>query len=181
LTDRGVLYATARALVEAEFPPSIAGDVLTAVGLDPDQVYGQAPATNTQDLVAQPRRLRSGGWPAQILEASDRQCAFCGYDGQLGSGPVGLAAAHVRWFDFDGPDALNNGLALCELHQELYDRGAAGLADDYRIRISSSLPARSQAGRRICGPADQLLRPSPGTPLPVTDYLRWHHTQVFKG
>lgn len=32
LADRGVLYATVRALVEAEFPPSIAGDVLTAVG-----------------------------------------------------------------------------------------------------------------------------------------------------
>jgi putative restriction endonuclease len=122
-----VLYATTRALVEAEFPPSIAGDVFTAVGLDPDQIYGQAPASNTQDLVAQPRRLRSGGWPAQILEAWDRQCAFCGYDGQLGSGPVGLKAAHVRWFDFDGPDALHNGLALCALHHKSFDRGALGL------------------------------------------------------
>jgi len=181
LTDRGVLYATARALVEAEFPPSIAGDVLTAVGLDPDQVYGQSEATNTQDFVAPSGRRRSSGWPAQILEAWDRQCAFCGYDGQLGSGAVGLEAAHVRWFNFDGPDALNNGLALCALHHKLFDRGALGLTDDYRIRISSSFTARSQAGRRIYDLADQLLSPRPGTPLPATDYISWHHTQVFKG
>jgi hypothetical protein len=45
--------------------------------------------------------------------ASDRQCAFGGYDGQLGSASAGIEVAHVRWFYFDGPDALDNGLALC--------------------------------------------------------------------
>jgi hypothetical protein len=36
LSDPDTLHATARALVDAEFPPTIAGEVLTDAGLDPD-------------------------------------------------------------------------------------------------------------------------------------------------
>jgi putative restriction endonuclease len=45
--------------------------------------------------------------------------------------------------DFDGPDALHTGLALCALHHKLIDRGALGLTDDCRVRISSSFTART--------------------------------------
>lgn len=176
-----MLYATVRALVEAEFPPTITGDVLTAVGLDPDEIYGHPAAMSDRVATAEVIRRRSGGWPAQILEAWDRQCAFCGYDGQLGTGSVGLEAAHVRWFNFDGPDALDNGLALCSLHHKLFDRGALGLTDAHQIRVSSSFTARTDAGRRIYDLADQPLRPRPGTPLPASEHLQWHPTQVFKG
>jgi hypothetical protein len=34
---------------------------------------------------------------------------------------VGIEAAHVRWFAFDRPDALDNGLALCALDHKLFD------------------------------------------------------------
>lgn len=180
LADRGVLYATVRALVEAEFPPSIAGDVLTAVGFDPDEVYSQ-PAATGRATASAARRQRSGSWPARIIEAWDRQCAFCGYDGQLGTGSVGLEAAHVRWFTFDGPDALDNGLALCSLHHKLFDRGALGLTEEHRIRVSGTFTARTEAGRRIYDLADQPLRPRPGTLLPAPEHVTWHAAQVFKG
>lgn len=180
LEDRGVLFATVRALVEAEFPPTITGDVLTAVGFEPDEVYGQPAAMVDRGATGVAIRRRSGTWPAQILEAWDRQCAFCGYDGQLGTGSVGLEAAHVRWFNFDGPDALDNGLALCSLHHKLFDRGALGLTGEYQIRVSSSFTARTDAGRRIYDLAEQPLRPRPGTPLPATEHLVWHAAQVFK-
>jgi putative restriction endonuclease len=47
-----------------------------------------------------------------VLQAWDRQCAFCGYGGQLAGASAGIDAAHVRWFNFGGPDDLDNGLAL---------------------------------------------------------------------
>jgi putative restriction endonuclease len=50
-------------------------------------------------------------WRRCVLRAWDRQCAFCGYDGQLAAASVGIDAAHVRWFAFGGPDALDNGRA----------------------------------------------------------------------
>ena len=100
--------------------------------------------------------------------------------GNCGTGSVGLEAAHVRWFNFDGPDALDNGLALCSLHHKLFDRGALGLTGEYQIRVSSSFTARTDAGRRIYDLAGQPLRPRPGTPLPATEHLVWHAAQVFK-
>ena len=181
LKDRRTLYATARALVEAEFPPSVAGDVLTAVGFDPDEIYGSPAELAAGGTGTPPARRRSAHWPAQILAAWDRQCAFCGFDGQLGFGSVGLEAAHVRWFTYDGPDSLDNGVALCALHHKLFDRGALGLTEDYRIVVSDQFTARTEAGRRVYELADRALRPRPGTRLPAPEHLRWHATQVFKG
>jgi len=37
---------------------------------------------------------------------------------------VGVEAAHVRWFQFDGPDTTNNGLAPCAKHHKMFDLGA---------------------------------------------------------
>jgi hypothetical protein len=68
----------------------------------------------------------------------DRQCAFCGCVGQLAGATVGIDAAHVRWFAFDGPDEPDNGLALCSLHHKLFDFGVLGLDDGHRIRVSSA-------------------------------------------
>lgn len=174
LGDRATLDATARAIVESEFPPSVASDVLIATGLDPDEIYA-VPGKLTS------ARRRSGGWPAQILGSWDRKCAFCGYDGQLGSGCVGLEAAHVRWFNFGGPDDLDNGLALCSLHHKLFDRGALGLTTDYRVRISAGYTARTVVGRQVYDLADRELQPRRGTALPAPAHLDWHNSQVFKG
>lgn len=180
MKDPQALYATARALVEAEFPPSIAGDVLAAVGFDPDEIFGRAGAAASAGTDTTQVRRRSAHWPGRILAAWDRQCAFCGFDGQLGFGPVGLEAAHVRWFTYDGPDSLDNGVALCALHHKLFDRGALGLTEDYRIVVSDQFTARTEAGRRVYELADRPLRPSPGTKLPSPEHVLWHTTQVFK-
>jgi putative restriction endonuclease len=173
LAEPDVLHTVARALVEAEFPPTIAGDVLADVGLDPDQVT--APACR----VPSPRR-RDGAWPGHVLTAWDRQCAFCGFDGQLGFGSVGIEAAHVRWFTHGGPDSLDNGLALCSLHHKLLDRGALGLTFDYRIKISAHFTARTPAGRAVYDLDGRQLRARPGTVLPARDHLQWHSRQVFQ-
>jgi putative restriction endonuclease len=115
-----------------------------------------------------------------VLTAWDRQCAVCGYDGQLGRGSVGIEAAHVRWVTCGGPDALDNGLALCALHHKLLDRGALGLDPDCRITVSSHFTARTTAGRQVYDLSGCQLRPRPGTHLPAERYLAWHRHEVFK-
>src|SRR6478672_10825060 len=121
VSDPGVLQSVAKSLVMSQFPATVAPDVLVAVGLDPDAILSGTAAPLTED-----QRRRSSAWPGLILRAWDYQCAFCGYDGRLGSGVVGLEAAHVRWFNLGGPDDPDNGLALCSLHHKLFDRGALG-------------------------------------------------------
>jgi putative restriction endonuclease len=172
-----LLRAAARQLVESQFPMTVAPDVLTAVGLDPEEVFA---STATVTDLAQ-RRPRSASWPQTILAAWDRQCAFCGYDGQLGGAAVGIEAAHVRWFNLGGPDNDDNGLALCSLHHKLFDRGAIGLDHDHRIVVSALFSARTEAAKRVYDLHEKPLAPRRGTRLPAAEHVEWHTTQVFKG
>ncbi|WP_336031181.1 phosphorothioated DNA-binding restriction endonuclease [Geodermatophilus sp. FMUSA9-8] len=162
----------ARGLVEAHFPATVAPDVLVAVGLDPELLHGGA-----GDPVA--KRKRSSTWPAQVLEAWDRQCAFCGFDGQVGGVPVALEAAHIRWFTVDGPDELDNGLALCSLHHKLFDRGVLGLDDELTVVVSQRFSARTPPGQAVYDLHGRRLRPRPGTPTPAERHVIWHREQVF--
>jgi len=168
--------ATARALVTSHFPESLVTDVLVAAGLDPERVFGGGAVLPAPDA-----RRRSAEWRIAVVEAWDRQCAFCGYDGQLGGAQVGLEAAHVRWWSFEGPDELDNGLALCALHHKLFDRGVLGLDDGSRLAVSAHFNARTPAGRAVYELHGQVLRPRPGTPLPAPQHVAWHSTEVFKG
>jgi hypothetical protein len=123
--DPALIRTAARALVLSNFPETVAPDVLAAVGLDPDVVLSAA--DDLGDGSAAMQRRRSPAWRTAVLQAWDRQCAFCGYDGQLAGASAGIDAAHVRWFNFGGADDLDNGLALCALHHKLFDLGALGL------------------------------------------------------
>ena len=172
-----LVFSAARRLVESQFPMTVAPDVLTAVGLDPDYTLGLLP--DVTDLVE--RRRRSASWRHAILAAWDHQCAFCGYDGQIAGAVVGIEAAHVRWFNLGGPDDLDNGLAMCSLHHKLLDRGAVGLTPEYRIQVSTAFSARTESGKRIYDLHDRELQTRPGTALPRREFIRWHATQVFKG
>jgi putative restriction endonuclease len=164
----------ARGLVEAHFPATVAPDVLVAVGLDPELLHSGAGAPATG-------RRRSSSWPAQVLEAWDRQCAFCGFDGQVGGAPVGLEAAHIRWFTVDGPDELDNGLALCSLHHKLFDRGVLGIDDDLTVVVSQRFSARTPHGQAVYDLHGRRLHPRPGTPTPAERHVVWHREQVFHG
>src|SRR6266568_1973419 len=178
--DPALVRSAARALVTSNFPETVAPDVLEAVGLDPAMVLAAA------DVVPDPRRRaderrRDQRWRWAVLEAWDRQCAFCGYDGQLGGASVGVEAAHVRWFGFGGPDALDNGLALCVLHHKLFDLGALGLDADLRVLVSATFTARTAAGRMVYELHGRELSPRPGTKVPAAGHVAWHAREVFKG
>lgn len=170
------LNAVARALVEGQFPLTIAPDVLSAVGLDPDAIFSTSASGGTPTA-----RKRDASWRHRILAAWDRACAFCGYDGALAGAPVGIEAAHVRWFNFAGPDDLDNGLALCSLHHKLLDRGAIGLRDPGTVVVSTRFSAVGAVGRAVYELHGRELRPRPGTRLPADTYVAWHTSEVFKG
>ncbi len=179
LADPSLAMSVARMLVLSNFPESVAPDALAAAGLDPQLVLG-SPEPG-QGEPGQLARRRNPGWRAAVLQAWDRQCAFCGYDGQLAGATAGLDAAHVRWFSFDGPDDLDNGLALCTLHHKLFDLGVLGLDGGLRIQVSSAFTARTKAGRALYDLHERQLAPRPGTLVPAPGHITWHTRQVFKG
>ncbi|OZV82996.1 restriction endonuclease [Micromonospora echinospora] len=175
--DPALLHTVARTLVESHFPATVAPDVLLAAGLDPDVVLAAGTAAGTTR-----GRRRNPRWRGAVLAAWDRQCAFCGYDGQLGSASAGLDAAHVRWFAYDGPDELDNGLALCVLHHKLFDLGVVGLDRALRIEVSDTFTARTPAGRAVYELHGREVHPRrPGHTGPAAEHITWHRREVFKG
>ncbi|MBT8227775.1 MAG: restriction endonuclease [Dactylosporangium sp.] len=177
--DPVLIVSAARVLVEAHFPATIAPDVLAAVGFDPDAVL-HAPS-RLPEPAGTGQRQRDPKWRDAILQAWDRQCAFCGFDGQVHGATVGVDAAHVRWFALDGPDSLDNGLALCVLHHRLFDHGVLGLDNRMRVCVSGTYSSRTVSGQAVYDLNGHRLRARPGTPLPAVHHVAWHHQQVFKG
>jgi len=180
LSRPALIFTAARDLVLSNFPASVAPEVLEAAGLDPGEVLGTGALLPEAGGVPGERR-RDAGWRFAVREAWDRQCAFCGYDGQFAGASVGIEAAHVRCFAFDGPDSLDNGLALFALHHKLSDLGALGLDTSFRVMVSAKFSARTPAGRAFYNLHGCELSPRPGTPPPAPAHVRWHGQEVFKG
>ncbi|MEV6168025.1 phosphorothioated DNA-binding restriction endonuclease [Streptomyces sp. NPDC051954] len=170
-----LLGRMARLLLDLHFPPSLHGELCEAVGLElePSQPEHLSTARRQRD-----RRMRE-----LVLTAYEYRCAFCGYDGRIGTVPVGLEAAHVRWWAFGGPDGVDNGLCLCSLHHKLFDKGVLGLDDGHRVLVSQRFVGHSPVAREqvIALAGRPLVGPQPGLPPVAAGHLTWHTGQVFHG
>ncbi|NNN37512.1 restriction endonuclease [Streptomyces sp. S3(2020)] len=171
-----LLHRITRSLLDQHFPPSLHDELREAVGLmDPEpERTGPLSATRRQ----RDRRMRES-----VLTAYEYRCAFCGYDGRIGTVPVGLEAAHVRWWAFDGPDEVDNGLCLCSLHHKLFDKGVLGIDDGHRVLVSQRFVGHSPAARdHVTALAGRpLLGPQPGARPVAAAHRAWHTSQVFHG
>ncbi|MGI5458871.1 phosphorothioated DNA-binding restriction endonuclease [Streptomyces sp. CA-249302] len=174
--EPSLLGRMARVLLDLHFPPSLHQDLCDAVGLELE--LAETDALTTPERRQRDRRMRE-----MVLTAYEYQCAFCGYDGMLGTLPVGLEAAHVRWWAFDGPDDVDNGLCLCSLHHKLFDRGVLGIGDGHRVLVSQHFVGRSPTARdHVTALAGRpLIGPQPGTRPVAQPHCSWHTTQVFRG
>jgi putative restriction endonuclease len=175
-SEAHLLGRLARTLLDENFEPSLHPEICAAVGLDLEAA--QTPRFER----SLGRARRSAEFRKQVLIAYEYRCALCGYDGMLGGVPVALDAAHVRWWAFDGPDSVDNGICLCALHHKLFDKGVLGVGQDRTITVSREFVARSPAGHRhVLSLVDKPAgRPQPGSPLPDSKHLDWHHRQVFR-
>jgi putative restriction endonuclease len=174
--NTNLVFECARAVAEKQFPDSIIEDVLIATGFNPEAVLA-APAPN---FIAEMSRKRDSKWPSKILSAWDRACAFCGFDGKIGVASVGLEAAHIHWFNFGGPDSLDNGLALCALHHKLLDRGVIGFASTSELKISNIYSSVTESGKRVYDLHGYKLRLRIGTPELAESSVAWHQENVFR-
>ncbi|MFE9256091.1 phosphorothioated DNA-binding restriction endonuclease [Streptomyces sp. NPDC006879] len=173
--EPSLLGRMARVLLDLHFPPSLHSELCEAVGLEVEPVE--------TGLLSSARRQRDRRMRELVLTAYEYQCAFCGYDGRIGAVPVGLEAAHVRWWAFDGPDEIDNGLCLCALHHKLFDKGVLGVGDGHRVLVSQHFVGRSPAAREqvLALAGRPLIGPQPGVRPVAARHRSWHTSQVFHG
>ncbi len=175
-SDPALVRQIARSILENNFPPSLHADIAAAVGLDladpPPLLVGVTPVTK--------RRPRSPDFRDTVLTAYGDECAICGVRMRMFRNPLGLEAAHIQWFAFDGPDEVTNGIALCALHHKAFDLGAFAVEPDGRILVSEHLTG--DGGDVLLGDRPLRLKITKvKTDRPDHERLQWHREKVFKG
>ena len=161
------------------YPSTYHEDILASVGLEAEAEWESVE-----------RRVRDPGFRHRVLDAWGRRCGVCSFDVTLGTAPLALDAAHIRWKQYRGPDVEDNGIALCALHHRLFDRGAFTLvpgADqdpDLPPRLAVSEKARGDHGIRVAlldFHGQPLMGPREDRHRPAAAHLAWHRKEVFQG
>jgi putative restriction endonuclease len=173
--NSALIDRVAHAVLNEHFPPSLHQDIADAVGLD---LSGQAQVSPPSVK----KRARDPGFRDSVLTAYGNRCALCGVKLHLRFSPfaVGVEAAHVRWFAYEGPDAVTNGVALCAFHHKAFDLGAFTIEEDLAVSVSEEVNGDG---------ADVLLKKEPlriaptacKEDRPMPEHLAWHREQVFRG
>jgi len=173
-SDPQLVALIAQRIVDAHFPESIRNDVLAAAGF-PSDLSAATPA-------GEAARRRDPAFREKVLLAYQYRCGVCGHDLRLGNQTIGLEAAHIKWFQAQGPDIVPNGLALCSLHHKIFDLGAfAILPETYQMVFSQHLNASDETAlRTLAYHGAGLILPQSTEYLPRPEFLAWHQKQVFK-
>lgn len=133
--------------------------------------------TRTTTLVSRIERDRV--FRRVVLRAYDERCAMTGLKFINGGGRAEAEAAHIRPVEANGPDSVQNGIALSGTVHWMFDRGLISLSDDLDIMISrqandtDSIVGLINGSRRANLPLRSIDRPHP-------HFLAWHRDNVFK-
>jgi putative restriction endonuclease len=156
----------AETMLSAHFPETLHSDILGAVGL-----------TSSQNVSTS--RRRDSKFRPNVLTAYGYKCTVCGFSLKLDGNHIALEAAHIKWHQAGGPEEVGNGLALCCLHHNLFDRGAFTISDGYRLKVS---PLVNSTGADTIYSFDgkTILLPRNSEWYPKAEYLNWHKMEVFQ-
>lgn len=125
------------------------------------------------------RKVRSRIFRRQVVRAYDKTCAFTGLRFINGGGRAEVQAAHIRPVEADGPDSLNNGIALSGTVHWMFDRGLLSLSNDGEILVSRHINNTDETDRLLV--SDRRARlPSNLSDRPHPAYLDWHRRECFK-
>ena len=175
--DRYLMKETVLHLLDLHFTKSVQPDLLELLGVS--ELW--APASRAEP--ASPRqRAVVAGFREAVLNAYRNRCAACGNGVWMGGTPLGIQLTHIHWHSHGGEFTLSNALALCTLHQKLFDVGGFTIADDLRLEISSRLRVEGPGGHGwiMPPPGSRLHAPEHPDDRPHPDNLAWHRREVYR-
>jgi putative restriction endonuclease len=124
------------------------------------------------------RKYRDAAFRRRVRAAYDNTCAITGWRLLDGGGLPEVEAAHIRPVEENGPDTVQNGIALTATFHWMFDHGLIAFDETLHVMVSShGLPHGVQTliptDRRFRVPSQRDLRPHP-------IFLAWHRAHRFK-
>jgi putative restriction endonuclease len=158
----------AQLLLVAHFPESLHQDILDAVGLQ----------INRSSALL---RRRDPNFRNAVLLAYQYRCAVCGLDLRIGNISIGLEAAHIKWHQANGPDSVENGIALCSMHHKLFDLGTFTFEVNRQVLVSEQVHGTDQFEQVLLRHhGQQMNAPVRLEQHPFPEFIEWHRAEVFK-
>lgn len=125
------------------------------------------------------RLMRDRVFRKVVLRAYGERCAMTGLRLINGGGRAEVDAAHIKPVQANGPDSVNNGLALSGTAHWMFDRGLISLGDDLEILISRQ--ANDIDGvRAFVNRSGFAHPPQSARDRPHPQFLKWHRENCFK-
>lgn len=125
------------------------------------------------------RPIRDRVFRSIVLRAYDQQCAVTGFKFINGGGRAEVEAAHIRPVERNGPDTVQNGIALSGTVHWMFDRGLIGLGNNLEILVSRHVNDRDGV-RALINPTGRLIGPTNPELRPHPTFLSWHRENCFK-
>jgi putative restriction endonuclease len=123
------------------------------------------------------RKIRDAAFRGEVCEAYDNRCAVTRLRMINGGGRSEVQAAHIRPVADNGPDIVQNGLALCGTAHWLFDRHLISITDDYRLLVShNKIPSEFRG--LFAAQLDRIHLPSDAALWPRPAHLA-HHRERF--
>ena len=154
-------------------------DTASTLGVREEQVPFEYEQARDHMRYLSSRAVRDRVFRRRVLGAYEERCAISGLKLINGGGRAEAAAAHIRPVHANGPDSVNNGIALSGTVHWMFDRGLISLSDDLEILISRQ--ANDQEGvRTLINTSGRALTPQHASERPHPRFLQWHRNSCFK-
>ena len=125
------------------------------------------------------RVVRDRVFRSLILRAYDERCCVTGLKLINGGGRAEVEAAHIRPVEANGPDRVQNGVALSGTVHWMFDRGLITFSDAHDIVVSRHINDRDSV-EGLINRSGRLIVPQDERNLPHPVFLAWHRENVFK-
>jgi putative restriction endonuclease len=126
------------------------------------------------------KQQRNKEFAEEVLSNFRYRCAICGFNATFNKSHFGLDGAHIRWFSQNGPDQINNGLALCKIHHWAFDKGAMSITPNtFKIEVSPLFIGRDNRSIEIIESFNGREIFPFREAAPDQQYLDWHQDFIF--
>ena len=121
-------------------------------------------------------RLGQGAFRILVTDAYQKNCAISGEKAL----PV-LQAAHIKPFNEQGPNSIDNGLLLRSDLHILFDRGYLTITPEYKIEVSKRIKEEFKNGKNYYAfhGKELITLPKVIRERPNLDFIRWHNEKVY--